>query len=346
MARALILISLTVFLALPRVSLGYCLDKYPGQTSYAVWKAQPIKYRVSSNLTDTKILAAIDAAFQAWAADGCTALTFKKEAAFAIASVQFNSASDYINIHWVTKTAELPSGMDAKWFAFHFRSFNPNGQLVGGAVALNALTYKWSSTGGDSATFDVQNVMTHYVGQLIGLTDSKVKNTVMFPDVGFGQTAKRTLTADDLAGIQQMYLAAGCTKPAAPGADGCNNTIVVPPPPPPGDSGTTPTGDGGSTQPKPDTGAVQPGSEAGIPAQPDMGTGPTYYYDQGTPSGGQCTSSSQCAADEVCTQEGVCVKTGGGDGDSGCNTGSAPAGVPLWPGLLLCLGLLLLRRRS
>jgi hypothetical protein len=203
MPRTVALLALLTLAAPHRVA-AYCLDKYPGQTSYAAWAAQPVKYRVSTSLTDTKILAAIDAAFKTWGPVQCSKLALSKDAPFSIAAVPFTKGTGHINVYWVTKTSELPSGMDSKYYIYHYRNFDAKGQLVGGSVAVNAMTFKWTTTGGDASSFDVQNVMTHYIGKLIGLTDSKTAGAVMYPDVNFGQTAKRTLTADDVAQEQHF----------------------------------------------------------------------------------------------------------------------------------------------
>jgi len=347
MSRMIALVGLMSLALGPARAAAYCLDKYSAQSSYAAWTTQPVKYRVSTTLTDTALLAAIDKAFQTWGSVQCSTLKFSKDAQFAMASAPFDKSTGHVNIYWVTKASELPTGMDSKYYFFHYKHFDAKGQLVGASMAVNGMTYNWSATGGDAATFDLQNVLTHYIGKVVGLTDSKTKGAVMFPDVTFGQTSKQTLTADDIAGLQYLYLATGCPKPTPPDSSGCSTggTTVA-------DGGTSvadggqATTDGGA--PSTSDAGVLPVSEAGT-AQPDAGAGGVYYDLGGGGGGGQCSSSSQCAADEVCSAEGTCVKVGAGssDGDSGCNIAplSGPPSAALWA--LLCLGLcaLLLRRR-
>jgi MYXO-CTERM domain-containing protein len=351
MLRASALTGLTATLLLcgaPRTASGYCLDKYAGQTEYAKFEKMPVKYRVSNTLKDAKILAAIDAAFKTWGSVACSSLTFQKDAQFDPQSVGFQASTGHINIFWATQASELPTQMDPKYYFFHFRNFSPTGFTTGGSMAVNAAKYNWTAAGADSSSFDVQNVLTHYIGKMIGLKDSKTPNTVMFPDVGFGQTSKRTLTSDEIEAIQYLYTKTGCTKPPAPGADGCR-TVSNPPPPPPGtDGGTSPPpagADGGGTNPPPST-----GSDGAPPPDPSADASPPGTYPDGGGGGGLgCTSSAECAAGEVCTAEGKCVPlssgaSGGGD-DGGCVV--APASPPA-PSLILLLGLAvigLLRRR-
>ncbi len=52
--------------------------------------------------------------------------------------------------------------------------------------------------------FDVETVALHEIGHILGLQHSDVAGSVMFPSVSSNST-KRTLTADDIAGIDQLY---------------------------------------------------------------------------------------------------------------------------------------------
>jgi len=336
MPRSLTLIGLAL-LALPRGANAYCLDKFPGQSSYAAWASQPVKYRISTSLTDAATLAAIDAAFKTWGSVQCSKLSFTKEAQFSMSAVPFSKDTSHINIYWVTKASELPGGMDSKYYLYHSRIFDTKGQIVSSSIALNAMTFKWSTTGKDASSFDVQNVMTHYIGELIGLAESETKGAVMYPDVTFGQTSKHTLTGDDVAGLQYLYLAAGCNQPPAPDTSGCSSG-TMPPPPPPADGGVAPAQDGGAPATTLDGGAPLP-----VGAAADSGG---VAFDLGA-SGGQCTGSADCPGDEVCTAEGRCVKVGSGASDGGGGCALAPRGpaAPLPLLLLLLLGLTL-RRRS
>jgi hypothetical protein len=55
--------------------------------------------------------------------------------------------------------------------------------------------------------FDIETVALHEIGHLIGLAHSNVNGSVMFPTVSDNFT-KRELTADDIAGAQDLYGAA------------------------------------------------------------------------------------------------------------------------------------------
>ncbi len=52
---------------------------------------------------------------------------------------------------------------------------------------------------------DLQNVLTHEIGHFLGLAHSDVTDATMFAQAGAGETKKRTLAPDDVAGICDAY---------------------------------------------------------------------------------------------------------------------------------------------
>ncbi|MDD0148443.1 matrixin family metalloprotease, partial [Shigella flexneri] len=51
--------------------------------------------------------------------------------------------------------------------------------------------------------FDVETVAIHEIGHLLGLGHSNVREAIMFPSIGAGQT--KNLHADDINGIRALY---------------------------------------------------------------------------------------------------------------------------------------------
>jgi hypothetical protein len=324
-------IAVALSLCMATDAAGYCLKKFNANKTFAAWQAMPVEYRVSSNLTDAKMLAAIDAAFQTWGTVTCSKLKLSKGAQFALASVKFDHATPYIYVFWHTATSTLfdnPKDPKQRYYTNYFVWQDNAGGIVGGSIALNALDYKWNADGGDASTFDLQNAMTYLIGGVIGLTDSTVKGTVMDGSVSFGQTTKRTLTQDDKDGLVYLYKEAACASPPAPDtSSGCSTG--------------TPVTDGGT---KKDGGTGKEGGagKEGGPGQ-EGGTG----KEGGAPAGDRgttCTSSTQCKSDEVCAAEGVCVKR---SSDSGCCRVSHVSTEGGWSGLVLgALLVLVALRRS
>ena len=67
--------------------------------------------------------------------------------------------------------------------------------------------YAWSTTGNPSA-MDLQNIATHEIGHLIGLSDiyqTRCVDVTMFGYSDYGETNKRTLESADITGLQKLY---------------------------------------------------------------------------------------------------------------------------------------------
>jgi hypothetical protein len=95
------------------------------------------------------------------------------------------------------------------------------GEFLGADIFINSI-FEWSvAAGGDSTRFDLASVMTHELGHLLGLGHSALgetelrpgggrvvlgKRAVMFP-IAYprGSVLDRTLQADDIAGITDIY---------------------------------------------------------------------------------------------------------------------------------------------
>ncbi|MCA9665415.1 MAG: matrixin family metalloprotease [Myxococcales bacterium] len=348
---------------------AYCLHKYTGFKSFARWTTIPVTYRVSSSLTDTALLAAIDAAFKTWENVPCSRLAFTKGASFDVNTTQFTSPpGNEIYVFWYPQALSSKFPTQPQFAAYSFTGHNNNGGLSFGSIALNGFQYNWNATGGSAQSpgiLDMQNEVIYLVGTVIGLTDSKNSAAAMNPNIKFGDTSRHTLHQDDIDAVTWLYAKDTTCMAPAPGTDGCSSGSPVTPPvgdaginpnpnqdagtiPPPteqgvqiGDGGTTnPGSDGGTTNPGSDGGTTNPGSDGGASG----GDGS---------SGKSCTSSAQCGDNAICDVNGQCVSVpgnnpgGGDDGGCGCKTAGLPVGAaPL--GLLL-LGLLLcgrfLRRR-
>ena len=328
----------------PTSASAYCLKKVVGATPYVAWKTPPVKYKVSSNLKDPKILKAIDDAFTTWGSVPCSKLSFAKDGTFDIAKTKFDGHhTEAILVFWYTNKTGFPT--DPKYIAYTFLSHDNAGGFAEASIAVNAFTTKFPwGTEGKKTTLDVQGELTTLIGQVIGLTTSNTTASVMQDTIKFADVAKRTLAPDDIDALHQLYNKTACPAPPAPGANGCtanpppgpDGSVVKPDGGPPIVDGSSPVADGSSPPPKKD--AVSPVSEAGVPLD-DHG----LVNDSGIPpsadAGGKaCVSSDQCASDEICTAEGNCVKFGGGGDDGGCC--SVATAVPpegLWL-LLLVLG--------
>lgn len=91
--------------------------------------------------------------------------------------------------------------------------FPPNCSVVTNTlpkpVHFDDSEHTWS-VGAAVSAFDVETVALHEIGHILGLGHTNVPGSVMFPSVSSNFTL-RTLTADDLAGIRQLYPETGWT---------------------------------------------------------------------------------------------------------------------------------------
>ena len=349
-------------------AFGYCLMKVTGaKTPYVKWTTVPAAYRVSSNLKDVKIAAAIDKAFTAWGTVKCSKLKFSKvKVGFTICAdatcKAFNSPkAPYISVFWFTQKSDLfknTANPKMPYMSYVYFSHDNVGGFAAVSIGVNGAGYKWGTTGA-SGELDVQNELTSLIGAAIGLDDSKVAGASMYPKILFGDTTKQTLAQDDINGLMYLYKDKGCPSPPPPGSNGCSSGgtktdgKVIPPKDggadakPKTDTGGTTKADTGGT-PTADTGGTPTADTGGTPTAdtggtPTADTGTTYA--DGGSSGG-CTKQTDCASDEICTIEGKCVKQGGGDGDDdgGCSCEVSGRPSPALP-LVLLLGLVMLARR-
>jgi hypothetical protein len=61
--------------------------------------------------------------------------------------------------------------------------------------------------------FDIQGIVTHEYGHILGLGHSNVGGSTMYPAISGNGVAARSIEADDIAGIKAIYGAAGPSKP-------------------------------------------------------------------------------------------------------------------------------------
>lgn len=327
MSRAVSLIALLgSSLLAPSRAQGYCLQKFATLPGFVTWK-QEVPYYVSDNVTDPAIAAAIDAAFQAWAAVPCTTFRVRKAGTFALGAQPFKGHGFGIYVYWHT----TPDGylVDPKFISHAFLSVEGEGDIVGGSIGVNAFSVSWGTAGQPDA-FDVQGEMTERIGQVIGLETSNAPTSVMSRTLRFADLEKRTLKTDDINALTFLYGGPGCaTPPPAPGQDGCAPPPAEQEPPP------APTPDLGPAHAL-EAGVLPSGLDAGTaPPAGDVGSMPLV----GGPT--RCAASEQCPGGQICGAEGYCVG-GAGEHDGGCAL-AGPAGLSGFP--MILAGLLLVRRR-
>jgi matrixin/carboxypeptidase family protein len=197
------------------LKLGTTAD---GRTVSAHWSRFPIRYFVANRgvtgVTPTQFQQTIARAFSTW--DSVDGVSLSSDFA------GFTSASplddDSVSVLGFVNRPDLDRVLGSTSFTFDIVS----GEIVESDIFFNS-SFPWSvAGGGETDRFDLESIAVHEIGHLHGLGHSALGETelraggrrvlgaeaVMFP-IAFsaGTTLGRTLHADDVAGIVDLYAA-------------------------------------------------------------------------------------------------------------------------------------------
>ncbi len=183
------------------------------------WTQQPIRYFVTDRgvpgVSSAQFQQAVTRAFGTWEAVP-TAQTSSTFVGFTTANPV---RGDGLTVIGFQNRPELESTLGATSFMMDMA----NGAILEADIFLNS-SFPWSvASGGEPNAFDVESIALHEIGHLHGLAHSAMGETelrsggrrviaaesVMFP-IAFspGNTSGRTLKADDIAGLSDIYPAA------------------------------------------------------------------------------------------------------------------------------------------
>jgi hypothetical protein len=194
-----------------------------GRQVTLTWAQTPVRYSVSTQgATDVSIAdfqAAVGRAFTTWQAVSSSTITYQ----FAGLTAARAGRDDGLSTLGFERRPEL----DRVLAATSFLVDRATGALVESDIFFNT-AFSWSvAPAGVAERFDLESVALHEIGHMSGLGHSALGETearegggrrvlsaeaVMFP-IAFapGSVAARTLKADDLAGITDLYPEAEAT---------------------------------------------------------------------------------------------------------------------------------------
>ncbi len=180
------------------------------------WEQLPVRYFITNaaagGVSATQLRDTVDRAFNTWTSVDTASLS----AQFAgMTQAQPNDDDGLTVIGFVNQPAQ-----DRTLGATSFLVDTVTGEILEAEIFLNSF-FSWSvAAGGEANRFDVESIALHEIGHLFGLGHSALGETelrdggrrvlaaeaVMFP-VAFsaGSIAGRTLRADDIAGISDIY---------------------------------------------------------------------------------------------------------------------------------------------
>lgn len=188
-----------------------------GRTVMTRWTSMPVKYFVTNrsipNVTANQFQTVVAQSFSTWSAVP-TATVSATFAGFVNAEPVRDDGATVIGFQ---RHDELERTLGVTSFTLD----RTTGELVEADIFLNSL-FDWSTAaGGETSKYDVQSIVTHEVGHLLGLGHSLLgetelrptggrrvlgKRAVMFPIAyAVGTVLDRTLQDDDVAGISTTY---------------------------------------------------------------------------------------------------------------------------------------------
>ncbi len=167
------------------------------------WAAMPVPFWINerglSQITNRSEFEAVLASFRTWEAAPGADVRFDYRGMTSVRSV----AHDGINIvSFADDSTPIGSSTIAVTFSY-FKTQN-NTLLFDEADIIFNPTLNFS-TSGETEKFDIQSVLTHEVGHLLGLDHSGLVSSVMVPFSQPSQVHQRTLSYDDVAGISEIY---------------------------------------------------------------------------------------------------------------------------------------------
>lgn len=181
------------------------------------WTNLPIRYFVTSRdvpgVTAAQLQTTAASSFAAWSGQPDLALSTQ----FGGFTATEPADTDTVTVIGFQSHPELERTLGATTFTVD----DATGRLIASDIFINT-AFQWSvAPNGETNRFDVQSILTHEIGHLLGLGHSAMgetrvnsgggrtvlgKRAVMFP-IAYppGSIEDRTLEADDVAGITDIY---------------------------------------------------------------------------------------------------------------------------------------------
>jgi hypothetical protein len=223
--RLACLVAAALTLGQPSPALAYLKFGVPvgGQQVTLKWAQMPVRYFVSTasvpGVTSTDFQGAVARAFATWQAVPTASIRYQ----FAGVTAASPGSDDGSSVLGFQNRPDL----DRVLASTSFLVDSATGALIESDIFFNA-AFPWSvAAAGDSGRYDLESIALHEIGHFSGLSHSALGETellstggrrvlsaeaVMFP-IAFapGSISARTLKADDIAGISDLYPAGDFT---------------------------------------------------------------------------------------------------------------------------------------
>ena len=170
------------------------------------WNRPTVAFKVNEGGSDDMgfeaTRRAIKASFDQWNLEHGTDLELTFDGTTADTAPGFNRSGENTNLV-VFEEDNWPFEQSA--LAVTLTTFNTRtGELLDADIIVNGQHYTWGN-GGDEATHDLANSLTHEAGHFVGLDHSHELEATMYPSAHPGELKKRDLSDDDMAGLFALY---------------------------------------------------------------------------------------------------------------------------------------------
>jgi matrixin len=166
------------------------------------WKSGPVEYTINPSnpfgLDENFVTNAISTSAETW--DDATSIELVNDN-YAIDYSSAYGSRDYENVIDFGRLRPRVIGVTSVWYS------TVTYEIVESDMRLNT-RYRWGDAISNSNLMDLQNIVTHEFGHVVGLADvyEGACNTVtMYGYSGEGDTSKRILEQPDITGLNLIY---------------------------------------------------------------------------------------------------------------------------------------------
>ena len=186
--------------AFPNLSFGYDL-KTDQEGTPLYWKEAPtLFWAVDPEIEDDgRLEEAIAEAVSAWADFTPNRVQASMRRAVDFEPAVYEGERPCPGKNCIVWSSRWP--WKANQLSMTFLTFaEPGGQIEEADIVVNGENIDWSENG-----FDLANTLAHEIGHLYGMAHSEETEATMYALSRIRETKKRTLHADDVAGVQSLY---------------------------------------------------------------------------------------------------------------------------------------------
>ncbi len=184
------------------------------------WQGPEVPYSINAKgalgMSQAAVETLVAAATRNWTAPLQGGLVFNQNGSTDIKQAAHNDSVNviYFDDAW---------NQDPSLLALTYVWSDPQGEIIGFDLAVNATDHDWATDGRADAN-DLLNTLSHEIGHALGVDHSPdIELATMYPSSPAGETQKRDLHEDDVAAAKYLYAndtsteAAGCsTVPSNP----------------------------------------------------------------------------------------------------------------------------------